>query len=371
MNGVVRRSCLTLLVVCAACGPKRPPEDFAPDPGLAARVQGIEMSTTVTRACPGAVIPTSYLAVLDDGSRLPFSRTYDPKRPPALHVMFLERTSPQAASQADGDWVTASNSLLSLIDGFRLRVAFRFKPSVVETKVIPPSYDCGPRAFRFQGRTGEEAGAGADGPDVTVRLGIVRSPFYDSLIVAGIEAGDAPPFYVFGDAATMPPADWLLIETRGGRGGRGQKGTPGAKGGKGQPGCPSGDGGQGGNGGRGGQGGPGGRGGRVTIIVPRELPFVAGLVDAETTGGEGGPGGPGGDPGGGGDPGDVRQQGNEPCTEGKQGPSGARGEPGPDGRDGREGPRSQVITLPMREVFGPYLPAPLAELVFEGMGRRE
>src|SRR5205807_9557637 len=129
---------------------------------------------------------------------------------------------------------------------------------------------------------------------------IVRSPHVERLLVAGIEVGNAPPFYTVTDANTVPPRDWLIIESRGGRGGRGLAGTRGAKGADGQAGCPAGDGGAGAPGGRGGPGGSGGRGGRITIIVPTEVPFLAGLVDARPPGGPAGDGGPGGDgrPGG-------------------------------------------------------------------------
>ena len=48
--------------------------------------------------------------------------------------------------------------------------------------------------------------AGGNGPDVTVRLAILRSPFYDKLFVAGIQVGLAPPFYVLQDASAVPPA---------------------------------------------------------------------------------------------------------------------------------------------------------------------
>src|SRR5437879_12981656 len=104
---------------------------------------------------------------------------------------------------------------------------------------------------------------GGNGPDVTVRLAVLRSPFYDKLFVAGTEVGLAPPFDVLADASVVPPADWLPIETRGGRGGPGVAGAAGTDGAAGAAGCPAQPGAPGGNGGNGAPGGPGGRGGRT------------------------------------------------------------------------------------------------------------
>src|SRR2546426_6119255 len=49
--------------------------------------------TTLFRSvCPGGWIQASYEAVLADGSRVPFARSYDKKHPPRLHVVFLDRS---------------------------------------------------------------------------------------------------------------------------------------------------------------------------------------------------------------------------------------------------------------------------------------
>src|ERR1043166_9515835 len=85
------------LFVVTGCSHK-PPADFVPDPGLVAQVRDIRIVTTPARACPGATLQASYEAVLVDGTRVPFARTYDRKHPPRLHVVFLERSSPDALS---------------------------------------------------------------------------------------------------------------------------------------------------------------------------------------------------------------------------------------------------------------------------------
>ena len=89
----VQRLCLTTFcatLLLAACS-HAPPEGFAPDPGLVAQIRDLRIVTAYARACPGSTIPTTYEAVLADGSRVPFSRTYDKKHPPRLHVIFLDR----------------------------------------------------------------------------------------------------------------------------------------------------------------------------------------------------------------------------------------------------------------------------------------
>src|SRR5206468_2211719 len=103
--------------------------------------------------------------------------------------------------------------------------------------------------------------AGGNGPDVTVRLAILRSRFYDKLIVAAVEVAYSRPYYVFADGNTIPPANWLWVESRGGRGGAGTSGQNGGDGAAGQAGCPPQPGGPGGSGGNGGPGGSGGRSG--------------------------------------------------------------------------------------------------------------
>src|SRR5438105_6769323 len=96
-----------------------------------------------------------------------------------------------------------------------------------------------PHTFVFSGDAGGPGETGEPGPDVTVRLAVLRSPFYDKLFVAGIQVGLAPPFYVLADASVVPPADWLLIETRGGRGGAGVPGVAATDGAAGAAGCPA------------------------------------------------------------------------------------------------------------------------------------
>src|SRR3989454_9121302 len=194
--------CATVLVF--GCS-HAPPPDFAPDPGLVAQIRDIRIVTGYARACPGATIPATYEAVLADGSRVPFSRSYDKKHPPRLHVVFLDRESPEAVSQQDGDWVTERDPLATVSTGFRLTATLRANSRITNTVVVPPDYGCVPHTFVFSGEPGGPGEAGEPGPDATVRLAVVRSPFYRKLLVARIQVRVAPPFFVLQDATPGPP----------------------------------------------------------------------------------------------------------------------------------------------------------------------
>src|SRR2546425_7966670 len=252
-GGAMRRAVVAMLIVTAACGPKRPPPGFAPDPGLVEQIREIRMATSI-RACPGESFGAAYTAVLNDGSLLPFETRYDKDNPPRLHVVFLTRWSNEATPLEDGGWSAWRDPLATAITGFRLSVSLKAKSSITTSTVVSPDYSCLQHAFGFRG-----AGAGASGPQVTVRLGILRSPFFDRLLVAGIEVEDAPPYYLLADARAVPPSDWLIIEARGSRGSRGAEGTNGVAGTARQPGRPRGGGGARGAGGERSAGGARGR----------------------------------------------------------------------------------------------------------------
>jgi hypothetical protein len=350
------------LVLLAACS-SGPPPDFAPDPGLVARIVDIRLQPREAWACPGQTIVVDYEAELDDGSVIPFARSYDEDRPPALHVVFLRRTSAEAEPQGDGDWSTYSDPLLSVTDGFRLQAELAARPGLTASAVVAPDYSCLRHAFRFVGRTGARGRPGFPGPDVLVRLNVLQSPYYERLLVMGIEVGDAPPQYVLQDADAVPPSDWFVVESVGGGGGRGAGGEDGAQGATGTDGCPGGPGGAGGAGGNGGPGGPGGTGGPITVLAPTDEPFLAGLVEGRSPGGLGGSGGAGGDGGPGGAGGEGIERAGRSCPDGQAGADGADGSDGPDGPRGSPGPRPRVITVSEADVFGTRVPFLLQALI--------
>jgi len=360
----------TLLLPLALGCSHRPPPDFAPDPTLVAQVREIRMVPSQPAVCPGETIRVGYEAVLEDGTVVPFATRYDKDNPPRLHVQFLDRTSRQADPQGDGSWRTDPDPWLSAIDGFQLEASLRAKPSASVSVRVPPEYDCLDRSFEFHGDNGGEPGGknsagrfgenGEDGPDIRVRLGIVRSPFVPRLLVAAIEVEHQTIRYSLADADRVEPRDWLRVETRGGRGGDGAGGAPGKLGSAGKAGCPGGAGGAGGDGQAGGTGGIGGRGGHLTIIAAEEDRFLAGLVDGRNPGGDGGRGGKGGEGGAGGAGGAAS---GPACAAGPAGANGRTGPSGPNGRRGNRGPDLEVLTIPLRDVFGSRVPPELAELL--------
>ncbi|MDH5196947.1 MAG: hypothetical protein OEY20_06820 [Gemmatimonadota bacterium] len=338
-----------LSLLLASCG-KKPPADFAPDPGLVARITELRIEVP-SFACPGQTIPAAYTAILEDGSELPFATSYDEDNPPMLHVVFLSRYAASARALGNGNWALEPDPLVSAVEGFRLRALLRANPAIAAEVVVAPDYGCLDHALAFVGAPGREGTAGGPGPNVTVRLGLLSSPFVERLIVAEVTVEQAPPLYVLADAELVPPSDWLQVAAVGGRGNRGTDGRAGTKGATGRAGCPGGPGGAGGGGGDGGPGSDGGTGGHVTVIAPEEEPFLAGLVEALT---DGGPAGPGGRPGKGGEGGDggAAQGDLRRCAPGPRGSNGPDGRPGPEGRPGRLGPRPQIITVPAARVFG-------------------
>jgi hypothetical protein len=336
-------------LLAVACS-HAPPRDFAPDPGLIAQIREIRIVPQESRGCPGAPMHADYEAILADGSSVPFARSYNKKQPPRLHVRFLERKSPDAVARQDGDWAAEPNPLATMSTGFRLTATLRANPSITSTVVLPPAYDCLRRHFAFGGASGIAGGNGSNGPDVTVRFDVQRSPFYDRVYVAGIQVGAARPVYVLGDSSTIGLTEWLVVESRGGDGGNGLAGSDGIDGTLGAPGCPGQSGGQGRDGSDGRAGGDGGDGGRITIVVPPNRPHLAELVKTASWGGSGGLGGDGGRGGRGGTGGaGLFDANNQPCAAGADGSPGHDGSRGRSGFPGSPGPRTTVARAATKE----------------------
>jgi len=137
----MRRAFVATALVLAACGPKRPPPSFAPDPGLVEQIREIRMSTS-TSACPGEGFGAVYTAVLNDGSLVPFETRYDKDSPPRLHVVFLTRWSNEATPLEGGGWAASRDPLATAITGFRLTVSLKAKPNITTSAVVTPEYSC-------------------------------------------------------------------------------------------------------------------------------------------------------------------------------------------------------------------------------------
>ena len=114
--------------------------------------------------------------------------------------------------------------------GFRLSAHLKVKPSANGFVSVDPEYSCMRHVFEFRGASGPRGRPGAPGPDVTVRIAMLSSPFYENLVVSAVQVGAAPPFYVMANGDYVPPADWLKVASIGGTGGRGAAGRNGADG---------------------------------------------------------------------------------------------------------------------------------------------
>ena len=333
-----------IALVALACAPN-PPRDFSPDPSVVAQIQQIRIIPREPRACPGAVIQADYEAILTDGTRVPFARAYDKRNAPRLHVQFLERNSPDAVARQNGDWVADPNPLATAATGFHLTATLRADSRITTTLLLPPTYDCMARRLAFSGSGGIAGQTGQDGPDVTVRLEVQHSPFYEKLFVARIEVGGAKPSYIMGDSASIVRTEWLTVVSSGGDGANGSAGSDGIDGIPGSAGCPGQPGGRGQDGSGGGAGGDGGNGGRITIVVPADRPQLADLVRGFSHGGSGGFGGAGGRAGRGGKGGQgLFDAMNQPCSDGADGSSGLDGSSGRNGFPGSSRPRAVLAS---------------------------
>jgi len=273
------------------------------------RVRAIRLNLSETRICPGQRIHASYAAVLDDGS----TRALDGG---ALAILTRQGDAVQPVD--GGEWTSDPDPLASAVTGFRLSVWLTANPAVTAETTLVPVYSCSPRSFSFRG-----TGQGANGPDVTVRIAQVRSPFHDSVVVVAVEPANASPVH-----AMFLPSD--LRQRRIAVASLGSAGRPGAAGRYGGATSPCANGEDGGDG-QGGQ--QGGDGGQLTLIADGDQAWLRGVVELLTGGGAGGAGGSAGQGG----PAGLRR--TEPGTRvpcpatrrgrnGRAGTSGAAGGPG-------------------------------------------
>jgi hypothetical protein len=326
-----------------------------PSPDQLTRIRQLRIVAPAS-ACPGKAFAATYDGQLDDGSFLPHR----------LPAELLVLSSPDATPFSTGDWTPSPDPLASLSAGFPIVATLRANPGVTDTIVIPPEYSCLPRTLQFQGADGNPGGTGADGPPITVRLGILHTPYFPTLVAAAIRVADAPPVYLFADASQVLPGGWLTIESIGGSGGWGVPGRLGHDGAHGESGCPGRAGGPGEDGGAGGPGGRGGRGGVITVVGPDDWDLFATLIDARALGGAGGRGGMGGVGGRGGEGGlKSGMAAHGVCADGPAGPPGAQGQKGQDGPQGLPGPHATVVTVAREDAFGADAPAALRALLIK------
>jgi hypothetical protein len=264
-------------------------------------------------ACPGEPIATRYVATASDGTRAPLS---------SGDLALLDRYGAGVSARADGSWQADVNPLVSAATGFRLHAVLKSDSSVRADTVLTPTYGCDKRTVDLRW-------SGAADANAFLRLGVLRSPFHDSIVVASLEVGSA-----VRQLFVLAPRDIrngvIRLDASGRPGVAGKAGRAGTNGSA----CESGQPGENGD-----DGSAGGPGGRIDLIVQADAPWLANLVAISN---QGGPGGAGGRGGAGGSAGRAGSGTGASCRSA----NGRNGNPGRQGPAGLSGPVPAVSTIP-------------------------
>jgi hypothetical protein len=283
------------------------------DSKLISFARGLNIVPASPRACPGESVGATYEVRIAGGTTLALTES---------DVAALERRGTLVEPAHNGGWRTNPDPLASAATGFRLHAALGRDTTVKGDTVLVPNYDCHPLAWEVRG--GEFVGEHAH-----VRLGTVKTPFYDSVVVAALEIpGRAPVVGLLGPGSLRSGA--IRINAPG------RSGAPGRDGKTGQNGSECSDGGDGTDGDPGRDGAPGGQ---VDVIVEAGSNWLADLVSVQNPGGHGGAGGR---PGAGGAPGTPARGSEKTCAP----KAGRAGRPGIRGNDAPSGLPPVVTSIP-------------------------
>ncbi|HEY9230194.1 MAG TPA: hypothetical protein VIP11_26310 [Gemmatimonadaceae bacterium] len=305
-----------VLIAAAACGGGTPAASTpSPEPASRREITALTIVPRAASACPGEVISVEYKGRLANGSTVTLSRS---------EIASLARSGTAVEPRDDGSWQTDAQPLLSAFDGFRLSASLTGNPAVKADTVVRPTYEClaarnsidlrPPRLNEFN--------------SAYVRVGLFRTPFYDSLVVAAVEVpGGGAHVFVIPPRAMR--SNVIRIDATGRPGQPGRAGQRGADGGV----CENGGAGEDGD-----DGAAGTSGGQVNIIVETESKWVERLIVISNAGGAGGPGGRAGEGGRAG----SSQNGRGGCSP----KSGRMGRPGRQGPAGSPGPSPRTTTIP-------------------------
>lgn len=274
--------------------------------------RAISILPGVARACAGDLIPAQYAVRYADGTTATLGRD---------DLSMLVRRADAADPRPDGSWLTAANPLYAAYAGYRLSAFLAADTTVHADTVVLPAPVChhNPISIGTSGRF--------DVRSAHVRLGVLATPFFDSVVVAVVEPDGGPPI-----ASVLTPSEIqsgairILAPGKNGKDGRG--GKRGDNGDECESGTPGDD---------GEPGEPGEGGGQVNIIVQTDAPWLAQLVAVSNPGGRGGSGGAGGQGGAAG----LRGRSRAGCNP-RMGRAGRNGAPGP---AGAAGPQPQTTTV--------------------------
>lgn len=265
----------------------------------------------ISRACPGEIIGATYVLRAADGSSSTLGKN---------DVAALVRQSEAADPRPDGAWQAETNPLYAAFAGYRLSAALGADTTVRGDTVIAPAAEC--RHGPIDLGTSQYGAHSAH-----VRVGVLATPFFDSIVVAVVERDGGPPIVTVLTPREMRSGA-IRVNAPGRAGRDGRSGGAGSGGGE----CESGTEGYDGD-----PGDPGQSGGTVNIILQADAPWLEEMVAVFNPGGRGGRGGAGGR---GGSPGP--RTGRAGCNP-KAGLNGRAGTPG---GDGPPGPPPRVTTVP-------------------------
>lgn len=301
---------LVSLFAVAACGGSAASSSTQAAP-IAEPIRSLTILPSSARACPGEMISARYDATTASGRRVTLT---------GANLQLLERSGSGVSARADGSWATDANPLVTAMTGFRLHAALKSDSMIRADTVVAPTYGCDTRSLTVM--------------NGFVRLGVFRSPFHDSIVVAAFERGGG-----ISDVMVLAPSEMksgaIRIDAAGRNGSAGRRGSNGMNGQACEAGQPGED---------GEDGSPGSNGGQVDMIVEADADWLSKLVSVSNAGGRGGAGGAGGVGGQGG-----RSTSSSSGTGRGSACSTSAGRPGRAGRPGANGipgPPPKVSTIP-------------------------
>ncbi|MGH7615596.1 MAG: hypothetical protein ACREPM_00030 [Gemmatimonadaceae bacterium] len=261
-------------------------------------------------ACPGDAIGAEYALVLADGTR----RSLGPNE-----VKLVGSDAVQPAGK--GSWKAASDPLYAAFTGYKLSARLASDTTIRGDTTLAPARECKHIPISIGTSTRYDA------KSAHVRVGVLPTPFFDSVVVAVLEVdGQAPVATVLTPTELKPGA--LHVSAPGQEGKNGRQGRRGSSGDE----CQNGEDGEDGE-----PGEPGQPGGVVNVIAQTGVPWLSDLVWVSNAGGRGGAGGAGGAGGSAG----IRS--GRPCSP-RDGRNGRGAAPGP---DGPHGPPEQTTSVPL------------------------
>ena len=351
-----------------ACGPTQ----IELDPRTVVDVQ-VRPASGQRLFCPGDNFQVELVAKLLDGSSCSStdrSRGCLGEKDAVIKAQDVRIQVPGAGRVGDAEqfiWSPPADPLVTADTGLLLRgwiekaIAGQTHKSMVGETELKPVYECQLSRSFAPTYIGSPGSNGGQGPDVTIAITTLSTPWYPSAALVRVEAMGSKHYFI---SPTVEQA--VKITTFGQPGAPGAPGHPGKDGQDGDdapdsaPACTKGGIGQdGGDGGPGGDGGDGGQGGLIRVMLDdRAADKLRGRVLPQSLGGIAGGPGPGGLGGNGGQGGKGAKT-TTACSDndGKDGRRGSDGRPGRPGRPGQNGP-APVETLASRDsLFAAEMPA--------------